>query len=230
MAILLAGFFIAVGLVVSRRGLEQAPNPAFSPTPSDTSASLDARNVNTQNEPMVGNANAPVIMAYWSDYQCPFCKQFETTVLPTLLKNYVDTGKMKIIFKDFAFLGTDSTDAGLIAEAVWHLYPDQFLKWNQAMFQAQDGENTGFGDNASIMALIKLQFPNMDTTKLAQDIAQNKTAYTQQLSDDEAEAQKYGITGTPGFIIGTQQIAGAQPLSYFTQIIDAEYAIATQGK
>ena len=228
MAILLAGFCIMVGLLFSRRGLPQAPS--ISPTPSELTASLDARQVNTTDEPIIGKADAPLVMAYWSDYQCPFCKQFETTVLPSLIKTYVDTGKMKIIFKDFAFLGSDSTDAGLMSEAVWHLYPDQFLAWNEAMFASQDGENTGFGNMASIVTMMKSQFPKMDATKLAQDIATNKTAYAQHLVNDETEAQKYGITGTPGFIVGTQQIAGAEPLDYFIQVIDAEYQKAIQGK
>ena len=229
MAILLAGFVIAVAVMFSSRGLPQTAQTP-SPVPTDTAASLDARQVNTKDEPIVGNADAPLTMAYWSDYQCPFCRQFETTVLPTLLKTYVDTGKMKIIFKDFAFLGPDSTTAGLLAEAIWHLYPKDFLAWNQMMFENQGTENAGWATQDKLLSMIKAKFPDMDTQKLVQDIAQNKTAYMQHLADDETEAQKYNITGTPGFIVGTQQVAGAEPLDYFTQVIDTEYQKVTQGK
>ncbi len=230
MAILLAGFVIAVAVMFSSRGLPPSPAQSASPVPTDTPAALDARRVNTQDEPVIGKADAPLVMAYWSDYQCPFCKQFEITVLPTLLKNYVDTGKMKIIFKDFAFLGPDSTTAGLLSESIWHLYPKDFLAWNQAMFETQGAENSGWASQDNLMKIVKTKFPDMDTAKLTQDIAQNKTAYLQHLSDDETEAQKYSITGTPGFIVGSQQITGAEPLSYFAQVIDEEYQKAVQGK
>ncbi len=227
-AILIAGFFIAVAIVVSGRNkIQQIPDTSFetSPEPSAPVRVFDARAVDTANEPVIGKADAPLVMAYWFDYQCPFCKRFEEQVLPSLIQIYVDTGKMKIVFKDFQFLGQDSVDAGLVANAVWHLYPDQYLAWNEAMFQAQDNENQGFGNMKSIFAFIKERFPNMDAAKISDDIAKNKNAYQQELIDDANEAQSYGISGTPGSIIGTQLVSGidpANPLNGFTRTIDAE--------
>ncbi|MBI2023890.1 thioredoxin domain-containing protein [Candidatus Giovannonibacteria bacterium] len=67
--------------------------------------------VDIKNEPFIGDPNAPVTIAYWSDFQCPFCQRFEQNTLPTLVDQYVKTGKVKIVFKDFQFLGPDSQDA-----------------------------------------------------------------------------------------------------------------------
>ena len=73
----------------------------------------------TADDPYIGSLTTPVTIAYWSDYQCPFCKAVEVggvpqitqpPALPSVISNYVDTGKVKIVFKDFAFLGNDSTD------------------------------------------------------------------------------------------------------------------------
>ena len=77
-------------------------------------------------------------MAYWFDYQCPYCKQEEESVFPQLEKDYIDTGKLKIVFKDFAFLGPDSDVASRAARAVWAVAPDKFRDWHKAMFDHQD--------------------------------------------------------------------------------------------
>lgn len=225
MAIVVAGFLIAVALIFDNRGnLPSAqPQQTIPPQPSPAAAiARDASKVDTTNDPVIGNPNAPLTMAYWSDYQCPFCKMFEENVLPSLIQTYVDTGKMKIVFKAYAFLGPDSTDAGVIASAIWKLYPNQFLKWNEAMFAAQDEENGGFGDAQSIMTLIKKQFLSMDTAKINQDVAANRQAYIDHMTKDENEGQKNGITGTPGSIIGTQLVSGAQQFDYFSRVINQE--------
>ncbi|MBI2030509.1 thioredoxin domain-containing protein, partial [Candidatus Kaiserbacteria bacterium] len=101
-------------------------------------ANVDIKDVETKGEPFIGKANAPVVMAFWSDFQCPFCKAFETggipqiqiePALPLLIKEYVNTGKLKIVFKDFAFLSEDSTTAALYGRAVWDLYQGQYFAW-----------------------------------------------------------------------------------------------------
>src|SRR3989338_7067738 len=68
---------------------------------------------------VIGKKDAPLTMTYWFDYQCPFCKQFEVTVMPTLIKDYVNTGKMKIVLKDYPFLRQDSQTAAEYSHAVW---------------------------------------------------------------------------------------------------------------
>jgi protein-disulfide isomerase len=126
-------------------------------------------------EPFVGKADAPLTMAYWSDYQCPFCKAVDVggvpqipvePSFPTLMKDYVETGKLKIVFKDFAFLGQDSITDAEYARAVWALYPDKYYQWREAMFKAQDAEgDQGFGDAASVDALTK-KIAGIDLTKV----------------------------------------------------------------
>lgn len=184
-------------------------------------AAVNVKDVKTDGEPFVGKANAPLTMAYWSDYQCPFCKQFETTVLPTLMQKYVDTGKLKIVFKDFAFLGPDSTTAALYKHAVWDLYPDKFFAWNEAMYKAQDQEHGGFGDEASILKLIAT-IPGLNASKLKAQVAAKKTEYESAITASQAEGGRFGIGGTPGFIVGTRSIDGAQPLQAFTAAIDPQ--------
>ena len=214
-AIIIAGIIIAVAVIFAGRihttGTTQ--NGAAAPA-----VAVNAKNVDTTGLPFIGQANAPA-MIYFSDFQCPYCKAFETTILPTLKTEYVDTGKLKIVFKDFVFLGPDSQTAALFGQAVWHLYPQQYFAWREAMFAAQDGEDTGFGDRPSIEKLTAT-IPGIDQAKVSADVDANTAAYTKTIADEANETQTLGITGTPSIIVGTQLIGGFNPLSTYEEDIN----------
>ncbi|MBI4065876.1 thioredoxin domain-containing protein, partial [Candidatus Kaiserbacteria bacterium] len=164
----------------------------------------------------------------WSDFQCPFCKSAEVggvpqiptpPSVPEIIKNYVDTGKVKIVFMDFAFLGNDSITAALYNRAVWKLYPNEYFAWRTAMYIAQDAENGGFGDAKSIDKL-NATITGLDAAKIAADVKANKSVYQAMIDSDKAEAQKVGVNATPSFIVGTEVIAGAYPFAKFQSVID----------
>ena len=226
-----AAVIIAAVIVVHR-----APEASFTGTAAEIAAkgtaaapsttpvavvSPDIKKVATKDEPYIGSATAPVTLAYWSDYQCPYCKKFETETLPSIIKTYVDSGKVKIVFKDFPFLGDDSTIASLYARAVWELYPSQFFAWRTAMFNAQDGENTGFGDEASIQKL-SATIPGIDAAQLTATVSKNQNRYSTAIGADRDETVKFGIQGTPAFITGTTLIPGVAPFSTFQAVIDSQ--------
>lgn len=224
-AILLAGALIGGGIFfgLSRTGGAGAGAPA--------AQKVDIKDVKTDGDPFIGKADAPVTIAYWSDYQCPFCKAVEvggipqipiTPAIPQIIKEYVDTGKVKLVFKDYPFLGNDSVTGALYEHAVWHLYPETFYEWREAMFKAQDDEgDVGFGNEESILKLIKT-IPGLDAAKLKADVAANKDAYQKAVEADRAEGTALGIQGTPGFITGTTLIPGAVEFGTFKQAVDAQ--------
>lgn len=189
--------------------------PATQATGTATAA-VNVKDVKTTNEPMIGSPSAPVELAVWFDYQCPFCKQFDTTVLPQLYTNYVKTGKLKIVFKDFQFLGNDSTTAALFARAVWSVYPDQFYTWYQAVFNAQDQEgDQGFGDLPTIETLTK-SLPGFDVAKIEANMNANKTKYQTAITADRSEGATFGVNGTPSAVLGTQLLEGTPLYDYPT--------------
>lgn len=225
LAIILAGALVAVGLFfgLSKNTASTGGQP--------TKQAVNVKDVNLANSPYIGQTNAPVTMAYWSDFQCPFCKAVDVggvpqiplePSFPTIINEYVKTGKLKIVFKDFVFLGQDSITAAEYGRAVWALYPEKYYEWREAMFVAQDEEgDQGFGDAASIDALIK-KIPGLDLAKIKADVAANKAKYDAAIQADTQEGSKFGIQGTPGFIIGKQSIDGAVPLSEFKKVIDSQ--------
>jgi len=222
-SIVVAGLLVAVGIFFGGKSFgPNATNPQGANQQQAQAPNVDIKNINTNNEPFIGNGNAPVTIAYWSDYQCPFCKQFEENAMQDIMKNYVANNKVKIVFKDFQFLGDDSDTEALFARSIWSLYPDKFFAWREAVFAKQDGENTGFGDQASVLAVTKT-ISGIDTAKVTADINANKDAYKKAIDADRAEGTKSGINGTPAFIIGKQAFtSGAPAYADFSQAIDAE--------
>jgi protein-disulfide isomerase len=213
-AVVLAGIFIAGAVVWN--GQRPAGTGGVGAAPA-----VDIKNVKLDGDPFIGQAGAPVTIALWSDFQCPFCKRFEVETLPSIIKDYVDAGKVKVVFLDFTFLGNDSVAAALYGRSVWKLYPNKYFEWRTAIFDAQDEEgDQGFGDPASIDKL-NATIAGIDAAKVAADVKANASAYQAAVDADRAEAQKAGVNATPSFIIGTTLIPGAYPYANFKAAIDA---------
>lgn len=226
-AIIVAGVLIAGGLYMGLSGGSSGAAAGGQPAPK----AVNVKDVKTDGAPFIGKADAPLTMAFWSDFQCPFCKAVEVggvqgiptaPSIPDIITKYVDTGKLKIVFKNFVFLGEDSVTAAEYEKAIWELYPDKYFAWRTAMYKAQDEEgDQGFGDAASIDKLNKT-IPGVDAAKVKALVAQKKAQYDAEIQAETAEGQSFGIQGTPGFIVGTKAIDGAQPLSAFTAAIDSQ--------
>lgn len=219
-AIVIAGLTVAGSIIYSNGGF-RPQTAAIQPGEQVKATPADIKKIDIKNRPFIGAQNAPVTMAYWFDYQCPFCQRFDLGTLSDLTAQYITTGKLKVVFKDFSFLGPDSTTAALAAHAVWELSPENFLSWHKAMFQKQDAENGGWGTKQNIIALTKT-IPGIDATRVSQLMEEKKVEYQKEMAADKAEADKFGINGTPASIIGKQLIVGAQPTDTFVQAIDAE--------
>lgn len=245
-AILLGALIIGISLIIGLSAKSAGDTYAAQPTQklnttkqaieaaivkNRTPAFIDTANIKPGDARFIGKKNAPLTMYYWFDYQCPFCKAVEVggvpqikvePSIPTLVEKYVNTGKLKIVFRDYAFLGQDSITAAEYSRAVWDLYPASFFAWQSAMFDAQDTEgDQGFGDAQTIETLTSL-IPGIDVNKVKARVASNKTEYDAAIAADQKAGAAKGIQGTPGFAIGSKMIDGAQPLSVFTAAIDAQ--------
>ncbi len=224
-SIVVAGIMIAGGLYLGLGGNRGSADGG------GKGIAVNIKDVKIDGDPFIGRPNAPVVLAYWSDFQCPYCKAVEVggiaqislePALPTLIKDYVNTGKLKIVFKDYQFLGNDSITAALYEHAIWKLYPDKFFTWREAMFKAQDDEgDQGFGDEASIIILTK-GIAGIDVNKVKSDVTANTVEYQKEIDADREEGTSFGITGTPGFITGKTFIPGAAPIASFIAAIDPQ--------
>ncbi len=223
-AVVVGAVIIALAFFFGHGGqTTQTPTTTTGTSGTTTGSAVTISEVKTAGEPIVGNANAPVTMALFFDYQCPFCKQFDQTVTNQLYTNYVQTGKLKIVFKNFDFLGPNSITASEYAYALWALYPNQFYAWYQAVFAAQ-GTESRTADATYLPGLEKVTatIPGIDNSKVIALMNKNKAQYDTMIQNDFTEGQSYGIQGTPSVIIGTTLLQGAQTYDAVAALVDAQ--------
>lgn len=169
--------------------------------------------------PLLGSPDAPVTMVEFGDYQCTNCNRYFHNTEPDILQNYVETGKLKIIFIDFAFIGPDS----LIAAQAAHCAQEQGKYWeyHDELYSNWDGENTGWAskDNLKKFAV------NVDLDKSFNECL-DSGKYSSKVTNNISIGRQLGVTGTPTFFLfkstgDAQKIVGAQPYSTFNTVLDS---------
>lgn len=171
--------------------------------------------------PYLGDPNAPITLVEFGDYQCFFCNKYFHNTEQKILENYVDTGKVKIIFKDFTIIGPDSITAAHAA----HCADDQDLFWeyHDTLYNNWNGENNGWASSENLLRMAQDVGLDIDefTGCMLNEI------HTQIISASNADARTLGLTGTPGFFVispndQVTKIPGAQPFDVFQKIFDSE--------
>ena len=221
-AIVIAGAIIAIAVFAA--GHSNSGTSPTATTGTTPTVNVNADQVSAKGNPTIGDANAPLTIAYWFDYQCPFCKQNELTVMPQLITDYVNTGKVKIVYKDFSFLGTDSDTLGHWGRAVWQVAPDKFEAWHDAVYQNQGEENTGWATTAEIQKITASVLTAAQTTQVAQLVTSNATTYQAAMDADKQEGEQDGIQGTPAMLIGNNLVTGAESYAQVKAVIDTQLA------
>lgn len=163
----------------------------------------------------LGKDDAPLKMVEYEDFQCPFCLLYTANQEPTLIEEYVKTGKLQIEYKHLPNLGTESVRAGRASQCV--AAQDKFWQFHHKLFltQAEAGQSTNEKVNAG-------RFSDGNLRKYAveagADGAKFDECFTAQESlskvqADQQEAGAFGIGGTPGFTINGRPIGSGAPSS-----------------
>ncbi len=193
--------------------------------PSVVKASID-------DDAVLGNENAKITIIEFSDYQCPFCRKFWTETLPQLKSTYIDTGKVKLVFRDLplASLHPMAQASAEAAECVREKGGDSaYFKFHDKLFEEQNIIDSG---NKAGPVTRTATYTNDDLKKWAKAVGYDISScldsgkYKSEVAKDSADASAAGIQGTPGFVImksGDKEgipLAGAYPFSQFQQIIE----------
>ena len=171
--------------------------------------------------PILGNIDAPLTLVEFGDYQCSFCKKHFVQTHDLIMKNYVATGNVKILFKDMIVTpGEDSIHAAHAA----HCAKDQgmFWKYHYMLYNNWEGENTGWITDGSLNKFAKNI--DLDMNEFSKCMSDNK--WMNLINASVEDANTMGITGTPSFfLIGPEneiaKIHGAQPYDAFKRTIDS---------
>ena len=199
--------------IVAPTGAAPAPQavPQQAPTPQ---APVKLDNVDEDDDPVIGNDNAPVTIVSFEDYQCPFCKRAHEQTFQQIKKDYIDTGKVKYVYRDFP-LGFHS-EAQPAAEASECAHEQgKFWDYHDALYENQ----ASLGSELYIKLAEDL---GLDIDKFKTCVETNK--YAEEVKKDFNYGTQIGVTGTPAFFVNGVKLVGAQPYEAFKNIIDAELA------
>lgn len=167
----------------------------------------------------IGSIDAPVTIIEWTDLRCPYCASYTNETLPTIISDYVNTGKVRIEFHDVAMFGDQSVAAAVAARAAGE--QGMYAEYVEALFAA--APETGHPDlprEKLVGFAEQIGVPDMATFTAALD----RTDLTDAVNSETSESQGYGITGVPFFIVGDTTLSGAQSVTTFTNTIDAQLA------
>jgi protein-disulfide isomerase len=204
-AILLAALVVSGTLIFTRS--QSGPATAQIGKPTDVKINSD--------DHVLGNKDAKVTIVTYADFRCPFCERFYTQTEKQFITDYVNTGKARFIFRNFAFLGQQSTWASEAAECAaeqgkyWEYY--NWLFSNQAPESDLD-----YYSKANLTKYAGTV--GLNTTQFAPCL--NSDKYAKRVTDDSVSGKTAGVSGTPTTFINGQKIVGAQPYETFRSVID----------
>jgi len=173
--------------------------------------------VSIDDDPMLGAPDANITIIEFSDYTCTACAAFQRTTFPQLKAEYIDTGKVRFVFRDFPLKEVDSL-AGRAAQAAdCANEQDVFWKYHDLLFREQSNISNAFLVDAA-------EELGLNATRFAACLDSGKYR-TEVLQDYLEGVEKGGITGTPVFFINGKKLQGNQPITAFRDAI----AAATRG-
>lgn len=173
-------------------------------------------------DPFLGNPNAKVTVVEFSDFQCPFCGRFFHETEPKIIDAYVKTGKVKFVYRDFAFLGPES---GWAAEAAQCANDqEKFWEYHDYLFNHQKGENQGAFTKERLKEFARALGLKSGSFDLCVDSGKYRAEV---LKDTEAGRSK-GVSGTPTNFVNGRPLTGALPYDQFQTAIEEALRAAGQ--
>jgi len=191
--------------------------PTKQPTP--------AVKISADNDPIIGNPDAPITIIEFSDFQCPFCARFHIQTLPLILEEYIEQGKVKLVFRDFPIqsIHPNALPASVAAECANE--QGKFREMHDMLFDNQNQWNKL--ETSDVLSLFSNYALEVQLDQEIFDSCLTSGKYIEEIRKDLDDGRDYGVSGTPGFFVGNEKIGyvelkGAQPFESFKKIIDAQ--------
>ena len=190
----------------------------FYPQSGDDSKLLTESKLIQNGSPIMGNPSASITILEWGDYQCTYCHKFHQSTLNTIKRDFIETGKVKLVFKDFPLNGPDSV---LAAEAAYCAQDQgKYWQYHDEIYKNWAGEKTGWVNHDSLDKFATTV--SLDLNKFNECLDDHK--YLERVNQMYEFGKKIGIDATPSFLVFNNEkiikITGNQPLEVFLKSID----------
>lgn len=182
--------------------------------PSETSGSFDSGPL-TENQPLIGNPDAPVTVYEFGDFKCPACKVWNDQLFPLLMEEYIDTGKVNLVFINTLFHGEESLLASLAAESVFAQSPESYWDFHKAIYNAQPetDHDSAWVTPELMIELAENTSDGINLERLKRDI-DDPTALSSQIEVDNALVTEFKVEKTPTIMV--EGIPMTDPFDYET--------------
>jgi len=181
--------------------------------------------ISADNDPIIGNPDAEITIIEFSDFQCPFCARFHVQTLPSIMSEYIEQGKVKLVFRDFPIqsIHPNALPASIAAECANE--QGKFKEMHDVLFEKQNQWNGV--ETANVLSVFSLYASEMQIDQEAFDSCLTNGKYIEEIRKDLEDGRNYGVSGTPGFFIGNDKVGyvelkGAQPFESFKKVIDSQ--------
>ena len=187
-------------------------------TNSNNSETLTSEKLIKNGSPIMGNIDAPITILEWGDYQCTYCYKFHQNTLNIINEEFIKTGKVKIIFKDFPLNGPDSK---LAAEASYCAQDQQkYWEYHDELYKNWGGERTGWITREALTKFAQSTELNIEEFNKCLDVHK----YQNKVDSIHNFGKEIGIDATPTFLVFNNEkiikIRGNQPLEVFLKTFD----------
>ncbi len=205
---------LGAGWLIAKEISKQSTNDSSDITKTNEPINIEIPRYKSQQ----GSDDAKVTVIEFADFQCPFCGEWQKTIYPKLKSDYIDTGKVKFVYWDLAFLGDESIKAA--EAAICAKDQDKFWEFHDRLFAGQYGENQG-------------AFSDVNLKKIAAELGLetkifnkcfDEGLYKSLVEDSNNMAQTYGVNSTPTVFVNGLKFEGVMPFENLKQVIDSALA------
>jgi protein-disulfide isomerase len=169
----------------------------------------------------IGPAGAPVTLEVWSDYQCPYCQRFATTWEPALSDKYAAQGQLRIVYRDYAFIGDESVTTAIAARAADQ--QGKYWQYHDYLFANQNGENKGWFSDSRLQGIAQAVGLDIASFNAARSGGETRQA----VLAETAQGRALGISGTPTLAINGQLRTDLTTYDKLEAAVEAALAQAT---
>ncbi len=208
-------YLLAIPIVI---GIITGMFLAFYPESENDSKLFTTSKLIENGSPTMGDSNAPITILEWGDYQCTFCYRFHQNTLDIINDDFIKTGKVKLVFRDFPLNGPDSI---LAAEAAYCAEDqEKYWQYHNELYKNWGGEKTGWITRESLDRFAVTV--DLDLVEFNTCLDEHK--YQNRVNTHYEFGKEIGIDATPSFLVFNDQkiikIRGNQPLEVFLKTFD----------
>lgn len=172
----------------------------------------EGETLSLDNQPMLGEEQAPVTIVEYADFKCPACANFHQQILPRLKEDFIESGQAKLYYVNFPVVSEDSYTAALAGEAIYQQDEEAFWTFYDQIFANQPDEGERWATPEFFLSFAEEHLPQIDREQLQQELSKG-TLMEEVIADQQAGRQD-GIRSTPSLVINGEQVEN--PFDYET--------------